>query len=332
MSSTKAGSSSLDGSGGIEPVSEPRAGPRHIYYRIYTKQGALESNNPIYSNDRFISHIVPRSVAPPHTAASLKKHICRIERFELSTKCTLYSSLSDQAPVEDSTRLALRGTSGPGVSEVDPVVLVVDVSDAEKRPKVTSVEAKDLVEWSSTRRYVYYRVYDEAGEISSKTAFDDTDSCLGRVGTLCISPPYTALSLKYCIMEVEGVNPDRICNLFEDEGGENTMKDGDAIALLSDNYPGVSKEEPLAIVYALQKDPVNPSEQSNFTKKLISNTYGTWGDYDHTWHTTKAGEIFHTDGILLTKTYQGDGEHACYAAINSSGKKALIYKLYSSFG
>jgi hypothetical protein len=127
---------------------------------------------------------------------------------------------------------------------------------------------------------VYYRVYDEAGEISSKTAFDDTDSCLGRVDTLCISPPYTALSLKHCIMGAEGVSPDRVCNLFEDEGGENTMEDGDAVALLSDNYPGVSMEEPLAIVYALQKDPVNPSEQSNFTKKLISNTYGSqWQIY-----------------------------------------------------
>ena len=124
-----------------------------VYYRIYTKQSALESNNPIYSNDRFISRIVSRSVAPPHTAASLKKHICRIEGFELFTKCTLYSSLSDQAPVEDSARLALRGTSGPGVSEVDPVVLVVDGSDAEKRSKVSSVEVKDLAEWSSTRLY-----------------------------------------------------------------------------------------------------------------------------------------------------------------------------------
>jgi len=124
-----------------------------VYYRVYTKQGALESNNLIYSNDRFISRIVSRSVAPPHTAASLKKHICRIERFELSTKCTLYPSLSNQAPVEDSARLALRGTSGPGVSEIDPVVLVVDVSDAEKRSKLASSEAKDLVEWSSTRRY-----------------------------------------------------------------------------------------------------------------------------------------------------------------------------------
>ena len=71
-------------------------------------------------------------------------------------------------------------------------------------------------------------------------------------------------------MEGEGVSPDRVCNLFEDEGGESTMKDGDAVALFSDNYPGISKEEPLAIVYGLQKD--TPSEQPNFTKKLIANS------------------------------------------------------------
>lgn len=292
--------------------------------------GALESNNPIYSNDRFISRMVSRSVAPPHTATSLKKHICRIERFELSTKCTLYSSLSDQAPVEDSTRLALRGTSGPGVSEVDPVVLVVDVSDAEKRPKVTSVEAKDLVEWSSTRRYLYYRVYDEGGEISSKTSFDDTDSSLGRTDTLWISPPYTALSLKYCIMGAEGVSPDRVCDLFEDEGGESTLKDDDTVALISDNYPGVSKEEPLAIVYGPQKDATNPSEQPNFTKKLIANSNGTWANFDRGWHTMKVGEIFHTDGVLLTKQC-GINEYACYVAINSSGKKAFIHQKYTDW-
>jgi len=123
---------------------------------------------------------------------------------------------------------------------------------------------------------VYYRIYDEGGEISSKTSFDDTDSSLGRVDTLCISPPYTALSLKYCIMEAEGVSPDRVCNLFEDEGGERTMKGGDTVALLSDNYPGVSEEEPLAIVYGPQKYTANanPSEQLNFTKILKANSNG----------------------------------------------------------
>ena len=43
-------------------------------------------------------------------------------------------------------------------------------------------------------------------------------------------------------MEAEGVSPDRVWNLFEDESGDSTMKDGDTVARLSDNYPGVSEE------------------------------------------------------------------------------------------
>ena len=73
-----------------------------------------------------------------------------------------------------------------------------------------------------------------------------------------------------------GVSPDRVCNLFKDEGGDSTMKDGDTIARLSDNYPGVSEEEPLAIVYGPQEDKAtNPSELPNVMKKLISNACGS---------------------------------------------------------
>ena len=70
-------------------------------------------------------------------------------------------------------------------------------------------------------------------------------------------------------MEADGVSPDRVWNLFEDEGGDSTMKDGDTVARLSDNYPGVSGEEPLAIVYGPQEDKAtNPSELPNFMKNL----------------------------------------------------------------
>ena len=53
-------------------------------------------------------------------------------------KSTLYLSLSETKPMDDSARLALRGNSGPGLSEVDPVVFVIDKGAAEKRPKLAS--------------------------------------------------------------------------------------------------------------------------------------------------------------------------------------------------
>ena len=85
---------------------------RAVYYRLYTKGGPLESNNPIFSNDRFMSRTSSKSVKPPHTAASLKRCVCRIEGVEGLEKSTLYLSLSETKPMDDSARLALRGTLG----------------------------------------------------------------------------------------------------------------------------------------------------------------------------------------------------------------------------
>ena len=52
---------------------------RAVYYQLYTKGGPLQSNNPIFSNDHFISRISSKSVRPPYTAALLKRYICKIE-------------------------------------------------------------------------------------------------------------------------------------------------------------------------------------------------------------------------------------------------------------
>ena len=127
---------------------------RAVYYRLYTKEGPLESNNPIFSNDRSISRISSRSVRPPYTAASLKRYICKIEGVEGPEKGALYLSLSEKKPVDDSARLALKGSSGPGSSEVDPVVFVVDKGAVEKRPKSASnAGTSELPAWKTEQRY-----------------------------------------------------------------------------------------------------------------------------------------------------------------------------------
>ena len=125
-----------------------------VYYRLYTTGGPLETNNPIFSNDRFISRISSRSVRPPHTAASLKRCIWKTEGVEGLEKGALYLSLSERKPLDDSARLALRGNSGPGSSEVDPVIFVVDKGDAEKRPKSASnAGSNELPAWKAEHQY-----------------------------------------------------------------------------------------------------------------------------------------------------------------------------------
>ena len=78
-----------------------------VYYRPYQEDGVIESRSPAYSNDRFVGRILSKAVTPPHTAASLKSHLCKIEGFSGSENAHLYLSLLSQAILDDSSHLAL---------------------------------------------------------------------------------------------------------------------------------------------------------------------------------------------------------------------------------
>jgi hypothetical protein len=53
-------------------------------------------------------------------------YVCRIKGFETAEKCTLFLSLVEKIPIGDDTRFSLRVKSGPGLSELEPMVLIVD--------------------------------------------------------------------------------------------------------------------------------------------------------------------------------------------------------------
>ena len=122
-----------------------------VYYRLYVADGPLESVNPIYSNDHFTSRILSKSVAPPHTAASFKKYVCRIEGIEAPEKCTLFLSLLEKIPIRDDTRLSLRAKSGPGLSELEPMALIVDSQACHKRSPAASKPTLGRLDETATR-------------------------------------------------------------------------------------------------------------------------------------------------------------------------------------
>ena len=95
---------------------------------------------------------------------------------------------------------------------------------------------------------VYYRIYDDDGEIVSKTSFGENNTSLGRVNTLSVPPPHTMSSLKNRIMMSEGLSGHNV-QLFEDEGSDSAMNDSDALTLLSDTFPGFIEDQPMAITY-----------------------------------------------------------------------------------
>ena len=95
---------------------------------------------------------------------------------------------------------------------------------------------------------VYYRVYDDDGEIDSKRSFDESIPSLGRVNTLSVPPPHNVSSLKNLIIASEDLSGHDV-QLFEDERSASAMNDSDALTLLSDTFPGFIEDQPIAITY-----------------------------------------------------------------------------------
>ena len=116
---------------------------------------------------------------------------------------------------------------------------------------------------------VHYRVYDNNGEVTSKTSFDETDTALGRVDVLSIPLPYSVASLKRRLRKAEDIS-DPNPQLFEDEDSKAAMNDGDAITLCAKSFPGITEDEPIAIVYKAQNMVTDslPSPSASSLKRL----------------------------------------------------------------
>ena len=166
---------------------------------------------------------------------------------------------------------------------------------------------------------VHYRVFDNNGEATSKTSFDETDTALGRIDVISIPPPYSVASLKRRLIKVEEIS-DHNPQLFEDEDSKTAMNDGDAITLCAKSYPGITEDEPIAIAYNAQNMVTvsSPPQSASSIKRLkaIGRSGGwqcpthfflkhmcfvlDWGHNYALWHSYEIGDIFQTDGVLLT--------------------------------
>ena len=123
---------------------------------------------------------------------------------------------------------------------------------------------------------MYYRLYDNDGEAVSKTLFDESDSSLGRIDIFTIPPPHTVASLKHRLVHVEGVSGNDV-QLLETEDGEVTLNDGDAIALLTDDFPGSKEDQPIVFTYTQNTpDKTTAPEIPLLSKRLTA--IWTWGE------------------------------------------------------
>ncbi|EDR06236.1 uncharacterized protein LACBIDRAFT_329075 [Laccaria bicolor S238N-H82] len=306
---------------------------RRIYYRPYQEDGAIESRSPAYSNDRFIGRILSKAVTPPHTAASLKSHLCKIEGFSGSENAHLYSSLLSQTILDNSSRLALMNRHGPGSSEKEPMVLLI--KNVEKRSTGGPQTPAGLPEnpLANIINYVYYRYYNKEGETTSKTSFDEDDPALGRINSLSVAPPFNISSLKARLAEFEGFGGKHL-QLFEDLSGDSPMSDSDTIALFTDQHPGSTADEPMAFICLNCVDSLpasKPPEVETQIKLITDATFGkslpqnlSYSVDAPVWLPIVKGEILFSDGIKVTKKDYKNNSYEGYMATNSAGKHGFV--------
>ena len=102
---------------------------------------------------------------------------------------------------------------------------------------------------------MYYLLYADGYEIPSKVAFDPEEPSLGRISADSVAPPHSPVSIKLCLSRVEG-NPALVnSDLFTDTTCDTPMKDGH-ISILRTDGPGLSPNEPMAIVQVENPVPV----------------------------------------------------------------------------
>lgn len=322
---------SSDGRGGSDTKGTTKV-THYLYYRLYTKDGPIASNNPIYANDPYLSRTLTKFITPPRTALSVKGRICSIENLSRTTECSLFESLSGMTPIENTARLSMQGHSGPGLSEHEPVILVTGSQDVERSPP--KLEPGTLSDATLREpRYLYYRVYKGTeGAIASKTHFDVDDNTLGRIDVLSIAPPHTVASLKSRIVKTEGTIVYRKMQIFKDIDGEELMNDKDHLSLQADTYPGCEEDDPIAIVCGEtpidQEEKAKPQESQNKTttfSKSIRVESGRWVPNPPKWLTASEGDVLKTDGVKTSEIHTGNRVHYDgYIAMNSAGTVGFV--------
>jgi hypothetical protein len=211
---------------------------------------------------------------------SVKNHLCKIEGFNTGTSSTLIESFSDAEAMDASARVLLKGDSGPGLSEDDPMILVVEPqkrtlslkqgvlpNSVPHEPRYRRCQHSVCPTLDSHTSAVYYQIYDKGGVIATKMSFDTEEEFLGRVDTLSVTPPHTVASLRSRIASAEGVVKSKI-QMFKDTDGDALMNDDDKLSLLAQTYTGCAEDEPIAVV--VYENELQVGENNTFSRQIRS--------------------------------------------------------------
>jgi hypothetical protein len=124
-----------------------------VYYRVYTEDFAIPSKVPVNPDDPYLARIMAKSVAPPHTVSSLKRHLSKVEGITNHQDSSLFSAPSGQSAMDNLYRLSLLSDEGPWSMPQEPLALVAKLSESERNAFAAVHAAVDISAESSEGRY-----------------------------------------------------------------------------------------------------------------------------------------------------------------------------------
>jgi hypothetical protein len=124
-----------------------------VYYRVYNEHGRVRSLYPLNLNDPSLSRIYAMSVAPPHTAALVKRRLCRVEGVTGPT--TLFITTPGLSPMSDGDRIPVLSEASPGATSQNPITLLVQTRYTNRNILETSntIDSSTEATRSSQTRY-----------------------------------------------------------------------------------------------------------------------------------------------------------------------------------
>ena len=150
--------------------------------------------------------------------------------------------------MSDSERSALESEERGGLTSAAEL----DKTPPETR-YCTSIQHSSTFLFATSRLSgeVYYLLYDDDGGMPSKVAIDPEEPFIGRIRADSVAPPHSPTSMKRCISRVERTPALARADLFADILCDTPLKEGH-ISILHTDGPGLSPNEPMAIVEAHQ--------------------------------------------------------------------------------
>jgi hypothetical protein len=95
---------------------------------------------------------------------------------------------------------------------------------------------------------VYYRLFTQVGEDTSKLSFDDNEPALGRVDSILVPLPHTYGAIKRYIAKVEGKPIYAYSELYENTLAEQAIDDNKYVFLGHEDTAGWTADKPMALV------------------------------------------------------------------------------------